>query len=151
MNSFEKAVAMVPDVANGYRPGLAALGSDSRYVMVEKPRSIDGSVDIDTCTKTLYPDANRWDYVISYAGCAYYVEIHPATGGMVKEMEAKLAWLKQWLKQKAKPLENYPAGSPRFSWIHSGKCGLSKTSAEYRKTAMMGLIPRNCLRLGKIK
>lgn len=31
MNSFEKAVTMVPDVANGYRPGLAALGSDSRY------------------------------------------------------------------------------------------------------------------------
>ncbi len=149
MNSFEKAVAAVPDVAGGYCQGLAALGSDSRYVTVGNTRNIDGSVDIDTCTKTLYPDANRWDYAISYAGKAYFMEIHPATGGMVKEMEAKLAWLKLWLKQKAKPLEAYPAGSPRFSWVHSGKCGLSKTSTEYRRAALMGLIPRKDLRLGK--
>lgn len=149
MNSFEKAVASVPDVAGGYCQGLAALGSDSRYVTVGETRSLDGSVNIDSCTKSLYPDANRWDYVISYAGKAYYVEVHPATGGMVKVMEAKLAWLKQWLRQKAKPLEEYPAGSPRFSWVHTGKCGLSKTSTEYRRAAMMGLIPRKSLRFGK--
>ena len=48
MNSFEKAVAAVPDVAGGYCQGLAALGSDSRYVTVGNTRNIDGSVDIDT-------------------------------------------------------------------------------------------------------
>ena len=148
MNNFEKAVVAVTDVAEGYRQGLTALGADSRYVTVACTRKLEGSVDIDTCTKERYPNDNRWDYVISYSGMAFFMEVHPATGGMVKEMEAKLKWLKEWLKQKALPLDVYPVGSPRFNWIHSGKCGLAKTSPEYRRAAMMGMIPQKSLRLG---
>ena len=148
MNSFEKVIVAVPDIANGYCQGLAALKSDSKYVLVRDTRKLDGSVDIDTCTKSIYHDANRGDYVVSYDRKAFFLEIHPATGGMVKEMEAKLAWLKQWLKQKAGALDDYPSGMPRFNWVHSGKCGLSKTSTEYRRAAIMGLIPKKNLQLG---
>ena len=148
MNKFEKTIISIPDIANGYCEGLGALGSDSRFVMPKDPRVLDGSVNIDICTHDAYPDANRWDYVISYGGKAYYLEVHPATNGKVKEMEGKLLWLKAWLSQKASALDVYPSGSPRFIWVHSGKCGLSKTSPEYRRAAMLGLIPMKIMRLG---
>lgn len=148
MNKFEQVVTSVPDIAGGYHRGLSALsGAYSKYVKPSNSRMIDGSVDIDTCTKEKYPAANRWDYVISYNGKAYFLEVHPATQGSVKEMEAKLKWLKDWLMNKAKVLDTYPSGKPRFTWVHSGKCGLSKTSAEFRKAAMLGLVLTNGLNL----
>lgn len=147
MNDFEKVVIAVADIAMGFRQGLQALGNNSVFVNVTESRLLDGSTDIDTCTRNLYPNAHRWDYVISYKGKAYYLEVHPATGGTVKEMESKITWLKCWLKQKATALDAYPSGVPRFSWVHSGKCGLSKTSTEYRRAAMIGLIPARMLNL----
>ncbi|MBR5715613.1 MAG: hypothetical protein IKX59_03440 [Bacteroidales bacterium] len=147
MNNFEKTVVTIPDIANGYCKGLGALGADSSYVSVKYTRLIDGSVDIDSCTKELYPASNRWDYVVSYDGRAYYFEVHPATEGEVKMMEAKLKWLKGWLKQNAQPLDEYPSGTPQFTWVHSGKCGLAKGSKEYWKVAMLGLVLKNRLSL----
>lgn len=141
MSSFEAVVKTVPDISNGYKSGLGALGANSRYVSVKDTRKLDGSVDIDACTHSKYPDEHRWDYVFSYGERAFFVEVHPATGGSVKEMKAKLEWLQTWLKQQAKPLDDYSSGKPRFSWISSGKCGLLKSSPEYRRAAMLGLLP----------
>lgn len=147
MNSFETAVKATADIADSYEKGLGALGSDSKYVAIEKKetRLIDGSVDIDNSTKDRYPDDERWDYVISFKGKAFFMEIHPATAGEVKKMEGKLKWLMQWLKQNAPLLDQYPQGKPRFSWIHSGKGGLPKTAPEYRRAALMGIPPVNLL------
>lgn len=149
MNNFETTVVAIPDIADGYRKGLGALGADSSVVSVKSPKMIDGSVNIDNCTQKLYPNDNRWDYVLSYKGKAYFVEVHPATEGEVKVMEAKLNWLKKWLKQKARLLDDYPKGTPRFTWVHSGKCGIAKTSKEYKKAAMLGLVLKNRLSLVK--
>jgi hypothetical protein len=148
MNKFQATVIKVSDIAEGYCQGLGALGTNSCYVAVKEPRHLDGSVDIDTCTHDAYPHDNRWDYVFSYEGKAYYLEVHPATGGSVKEMEAKLSWLKSWLKKKAAPLDAYPSGTPRYTWVHSGKCGLLKSAPEYRRAATLGLIPIKMMRLG---
>ena len=141
MNKFEAVVRSVTDISEGYKPGLSAMGANSRYVSAKDTRKMDGSVDIDAYTHAKYPDDNRWDYVLSYDQRAFFVEVHPVTGGTVKEMEAKLKWLKLWLKQHAQPLDTYPSGNPRFTWVSSGKCGLLKTSPEYRRAAMLGLLP----------
>ena len=148
MNEFEAVVKAVTDISTGYKSGLSALGANSRYISLKYTRKLDGSVDIDSCTHDKYPDEHRWDYVLSYDGQAFFVEVHPATGGTVKEMEAKLIWLKQWLKQKARNLESYPSGKPRYTWISSGKCGILKSSPEYRRAAVLGLLPMKILRLG---
>lgn len=124
------------------------MGANSRYISVKETRKLDGSVDIDACTHDKYPDEHRWDYVLSYDEHAFFVEVHPATGGTVKEMEAKLSWLKRWLKQKAGSLDAYPSSKPRFTWVSSGKCGLLKSSPEYRCAAMLGLLPVKMMVLG---
>ena len=77
------------DIAMGWKP----WGMHSHFIMTASPRFIDRSVDIDDCTRKLYPNGNRWDYVISYRGKAYYLEVHPATAEKVKEVIAKKQWL----------------------------------------------------------
>ena len=141
MSKFEAIVRSVTDISEGYKPGLSAMGANSRYVLAKDTRKLDGSVDIDACTHDKYQGDHRWDYVLSYDERAFFVEVHPTTGGEVKEMEAKIGWLKAWLKQHAKPLNEFPSGKPRFTWVSSGKCGLLKSSPEYRRAAMLGLLP----------
>ena len=142
-NAFQTAVESVHDLVSAYRKGLKALDNAAASCMVvNNSRLVDGSVDIDTTLKRKYPKANRWDYVFSYNGKAYYVEVHPATDGQVKVMMAKKKWLIDWLQIEAQSLDAYPSASPRLYWIQSGRNGLTKGSIEYRRAAQTGLLPQ---------
>lgn len=66
----------------------------SAKVKAEDGRKLQGSVDIDACTKGKYPNDARWDYAIGYDGKAMFVEVHPANTSNVREMESKVAILK---------------------------------------------------------
>ncbi len=68
------AVESTPDVASAYQRGLRALRrNEAGLITAANPRLIDGSVDIDKAVETLYPDTNRWDYVIGYANKVCFV------------------------------------------------------------------------------
>lgn len=142
-NAFQTAVESVSDLVSAYRKGLQALeNGDAGCVKVGNYRLVDGSVNIDVALNRKYPEANRWDYVFSYNGKAYYVEVHPATDGQVKVMMAKKKWLIDWLQIEAQSLDAYPSASPRLYWIQSGRNGLTKGSIEYRRAAQTGLLPQ---------
>ena len=51
--SFQEAVDATKDIAAGFHSGLQALGSNSIVVWAKDKREINGSVDIDTITKSL--------------------------------------------------------------------------------------------------
>lgn len=142
--TFQSVVQQTPDISKSYKSGLSAIRTgDRKSLQVKEPRSVDGSVDIDSATKQKYPTASRWDYVIGYKQKAYFVEVHPANTSNVAEMEAKLKWLQTWLRDHATILAQYPAGTPKFLWAAT-KSGIHilKTSPEYRKVASLGLIPK---------
>ena len=61
-NVFKSAVDNTVELKDGYCKGLQALKGNSLKVSVSKPQHLLGSVDIDDCTKGLYPNASRWDY-----------------------------------------------------------------------------------------
>lgn len=128
---FKEAICATPDVSSGFCNGIQALGSNARFVKVSDTRKIEGSVDIDSCTKTLYPSASRWDYVVGYDSAAYYLEVHPASTGDVDAMCKKAMWLKNWLSAKAtllKDISKFP-----LYWVPSGRCKILKTSPQFRK------------------
>lgn len=104
-NAFKYAITCTPDIKDGFRDGLQALGSNAKNVTPANSRKIDGSVDIDSCTHDLYPNESRWDYAIGYDGKAYFLEVHPANTSNVKEMVKKADWLKKWLSEKAVELK----------------------------------------------
>ncbi len=76
-NVFQTAVENTDDLKGGYRKGLQALKGNSLKVSITDKKKLFGSVDIDGCTKLLYPNASRWDYSIGYDQKAWFVEILP--------------------------------------------------------------------------
>lgn len=50
---FQQAVESTPDINNGFRNGLQALGSNAQRITAQDTRKLEGSVDIDACTQSL--------------------------------------------------------------------------------------------------
>lgn len=139
-NKFKEAVESTEDVKSGYCHGLHALKkADRSKVSCSDTNKFDGSLDIDTNVKTLYPHSDRWDYAISYSGKVCYCEVHPAETSEVTKMIAKLAWLKQWLKVKAPNLNSLPASSPKYVWVPSGRSNVLPTSREAKRISGSGI------------
>lgn len=139
-SAFKDAVSKTPDISSGYKAGLTALGKYSSKVIVPNNVKVEGSVDIDTTTVSLYPRANRWDYVIGFNSKVIFVEVHPATTGEVDVVLKKLDWLKNWLSSKAPDLAKLRAPEPYF-WIQSKNFQILKHSPQYRRAVQKGILP----------
>lgn len=131
MTKFESAVRNTPDIAAGYKKSIQAFGANSSCVQVDDTRKLEGSVDIDKCTRDIYPDKSRWDYALGYDEKAYFIEVHPASTSDVATMIAKSKWLKEWLKEKAKDLEVLKAND-NYYWLATGKIKILPKSRQYR-------------------
>jgi hypothetical protein len=138
-NVFKSALDDTDDLKDGFQKGLKALKGDSHMVTVTDGKKLMGSVDIDECTKYLYPNDARWDYAIGYGKNAYFVEVHPANTSNVNEMINKAKWLDNWLKYKACHLAQLRKDKANY-WIPSGKVKILPNSAQYRNMAKCNLI-----------
>jgi hypothetical protein len=127
--TFRQAVEAKPDIADGYQLGLQALGANSNKIVAANTRKLDGSVDIDTCTKEKYPEENRWDYAIGYDGNVYFVEVHPASAAEVRVVLQKLQWLKAWLQKEAPEINKKKANFPYY-WVQTGSFQIPKNSRQ---------------------
>lgn len=101
--TFKEIVENTQDIKNGFHNGLQALGTNAKQISATNTEKLEGSVDIDTCTKKLYPQDARWDYAIGYEGKVYFLEIHPANTSNIKEMIKKAEWLKKMVESKSAP------------------------------------------------
>jgi len=143
--SYRDAVENTPSIANCFQLGLRALGGNSMYVSVANTREINGSVDLDTCLRDSYPDANRWDYTFGYGGRSYYLEVHPASTNEVDTVIRKLTWLKGWLNAEGVRLQALNAPQP-YNWVASGKVTIPPGSTYHRRLNAAGLtIPKTRL------
>lgn len=133
-NKFKEAVVKTEDIKSCYWEGLKALKKNSAKVKVSDTRKLEGSVDIDTCTRARYPDANRWDYMLSYNGRLFFAEVHPAKSGEIEMLFNKLDWLIEWFNNKAPELKKLKEETNEpFYWIATKGVALLKTSPQYRK------------------
>lgn len=104
--NFADAVQSTPEIAQCFKKGLQALGGDSSKIKVRSTRDLKGSVDIDTCLTSRYPNAPRWDSVFGYKNRVYYVEVHQGRTSEVGRIIRKFNWLKQWRVRSATSLED---------------------------------------------
>ena len=130
--NFTEAIQNIPEIAECLKNGLQALErQDKSKIKVNSPRDLKSSVYIDACLKNIYPNEPRWDYVFGYKDRVYYVEVHPAENTRkVREVTAKLDWLKQWRKLSAKNLEDLEDQST-YHWISTGKTVSSVKRGKY--------------------
>lgn len=137
-NNLKAAVEKTPDVKGQFKPGLQAVKNSAKYIDCKNKRLITGSVDIDTATEHLYPDANRWDYVIEFSNLLYYVEPHPADADHeVDKVCAKAQWLFGWLKNSAPEIRRLRSAG--LFWVQTGKNTVLKDSRQKRKLAILGV------------
>ncbi len=144
--TFREAVEATPDIKTCFQNGLTALGNHSRRVMVADSSMLQGSVDIDSCTKKKYPNSNRWDYVFAYKNEVFFVEIHSAHTTKVSTVLKKLKWLKEWLNSQAPELNKIRLlGRKReqFVWIQSKNFQIPPGTPQYRAAINAGLLPKN--------
>lgn len=140
-SSFKSAVENTPDVKDGFQVGLKAVRKKDRELIdVADSRLLDGSLDIDGQVKSKYPHAPRWDYAVAYGGRVCFCEVHPAYTSEVSKMIKKLKWLKDWLRTNASLIGNLPSYHPKYVWIASGKCGITKNSPQAKLCASSGLM-----------
>lgn len=147
-NAFQAAINATPDVVGNWQAGLQALGSNSSRVTLADTSKCDGSLDIDAALASNQPTASRWDYAVAYDQRVVYIEIHPAASGAnIREMIAKVRWLRQWLAGRAPALHALPKWQPAFVWIASGRTALLPSSTQRAALADAGLKPQGHLRL----
>lgn len=126
-NPFREAVEATSCICNGYCTGLRALRGNSRLILPKDTSKLDGSVDIDEQTRGRYPEDSRWDYVVGYAGKAYFLEIHPANTSEVDGVCKKANWLNNWLTNDAPMLKSLMPNKTLY-WIASGRCDIRGTA-----------------------
>ena len=140
---LEKAVEQTPDAAGCFKVGLKALGDDkAKKLIVPETRKIGGSLDIDSTTKSLYPNAARWDYAVEYDSEVFFIEVHDSNPDNVNEVIRKYEWLKGWLKEKAPSIKALEATSrPAYHWIATEKSTLGNSTTDYLRLAKHGIPP----------
>lgn len=141
-HTFRDAVESTVDIKHGFKSGLTALGKNSKKIFPEDSRKLQGSVDIDSETRDVYPNESRWDYCLGYNDKAYFVEVHP--GNEVSVVLKKLEWLKKWLHDSAPKLNAIKAENA-FHWVTSGNVALIHGSSQYRAAVSKHLLPKTKL------
>ena len=142
VNKFRTAVKNTSHVSNAYCVGLQAFKkSDRQKINLGNTSLCEGSVDIDTTVTRLYPQANRWDYCLSYKGEAFFVEVHSANTGEVSTVLRKLQWLKDWLHAHAPSINALKAKPNAYYWIQSDSFHIPATSSQYRQAVQANLKP----------
>jgi hypothetical protein len=140
---FKEAVENTAELAEAWCAGLQAMEKiDKPHVEVEDTHRLRGSVNLDSVLKANYPNDSRWDYGIGHLPenrkheMVYWVEVHPANDRAVKEMSAKIHWLRRWLSTKAKDLDDM---HKEIIWVSSGKTSFTLTSPQQKQFALLGL------------
>ncbi len=128
--NFSEAVQQTQEIAACLKPGLQALGADSKKIKVTETTTLKGSVNIDTCLKKRYPNAPRWDYVFGYENRVYYVEVHQAKESEVRSIIAKFEWVRNWCK--ATPLEELQERSS-YHWVSKKQTATFQHKSSYRR------------------
>jgi hypothetical protein len=136
-------VGQTKHLKDAWRPGLQALRAKDRpHIAPEDPQQLQGSVDVDSALSSSQPNANRWDFAIAYqhsnrkSEFIYWVEIHTAGDKEVKVVLKKLAWLRRWLANDGKLLDQFECA---FVWVSSGATTYTLDSPQRKRLAQLGL------------
>ena len=144
-NTFRQAVILTPEVQNCFCSGKNAIpNKDQSKIELVEPRKCGGSLFIDQCltNQGLYQNDNRWDYAIDYNGEVFFFEVHTANTGEVSTVLNKLAWLKDWLNNKAPEINALKAKAKTpFYWVQSNGYHITRNSRQERAVLQKGIKP----------
>lgn len=139
-SAFQVAIENTEEVKHGFCVGKQAIkNTDRSKVVAADNNKLQGSLDIDSQVKAIYPNEPRWDYALSYDDKIYFFEVHPAETSEVTQVVNKVNWLKSWLKTKAPELNKLPKAEHPYTWVQSGRYAILPTAKERMKLSISGI------------
>ena len=120
------------------KDGMGAFAEADRRSVAEAERSrIGDSLDLDAATRDEFPQANRWDYVLSIPDLSQIVGIEPHTakdseiGVVIAKRQHAVACLRQHLR------DGYRVA--RWFWVSHGPVGFSRMDRARRRLDQNGI------------
>jgi hypothetical protein len=151
MSDFNNAIKNIDLLRPHLKQGLQALGASSKKVQAEHPKTITGSVDLDSALQKEYPEKNRWDYAIGYRPSVprqgkkgktpdrvLFLEVHPANGHEVTVVIQKKRALQEWMANESQAV-TLNGLRRRFVWAASGKNGIPARGTYLNRLAQAGI------------
>lgn len=146
--AFQVAIENTEEVEKGFCIGKQAIKSiDRSKVVAANNKKLQGSLDIDSQVKALYPNEPRWDYALSYDNKIFFFEVHPAETSEVDKIVNKVKWLKCWLKSQAPEINKLPKAEHPYTWVQSGRYAILPTAKEKMKLSVSGITTTKILNL----
>ena len=122
----------------GVRKGLGALPGRDRTLIAstERPR-VGDSLDLDEATRVQFPQANRWDYLLSVPAASQIVAVepHPARDSEISVVIAKKRHAVVYLR------DHLPATHrvAKWFWVSRGTVGFGKMERARRQLDQNGI------------
>jgi len=120
------------------KSGIGALSQvDARLIAESERTKVGDSVDLDSSMKREFPDANRWDYIISLPTQSKIVglEPHTARDSEISVVIAKKKHALQYLRSHFR--DGYHVA--KWFWISHGSVSFSKMDRAYRLLNQNGI------------
>jgi hypothetical protein len=144
---FHQAVCRIQVLSDAYKPGLKALKEiDKNRLECRETRRLTGSVNLEETFRSYHPDETIWDYGIGWKknqtdDVVIWIEVHPASSSHIREIIAKVAWLKKWLNanDENRNLSNMTRKEDGYVWIASGRVSFQRTAKQARQLAQAGV------------
>ena len=136
MNSSRRNTDM--PLVNEGRSGLSGIASvDKKYYRITDKNDTVLSLNIDECFQQLYPQANRWDYLIqnNTKRRILFSEVHEATNHGVDLIKKKFDWLYDMIHHEDSGFFFEPKhhNLMEFYWIRTGKYMLNKNTTAFKR------------------
>jgi hypothetical protein len=106
--------------------GLGALTAAHRsLIYTSQRRRVVDSIDLDAAARPAFPDANRWDYIMSVPDVRAIVglEPHPAKDGEIRVIIAKKQQAQTYLKAHLQASRRVT----KWIWVTKGRVGFSRS------------------------
>ncbi|MBI2808770.1 MAG: hypothetical protein HYX68_27595 [Planctomycetes bacterium] len=118
--------------------GMGAFAKvDLRLIAPDQRTRIGDSLDLDAASKDEYPQANRWDYIVSIPDLEEFVGIEPhsAKDSEISVVIAKRKHATQYLRKHLQ--DGYRV--TRWLWVSHGKVSFSKMDKARRSLDQNGI------------
>jgi len=120
------------------KDGMSAFARVDLGLVAESERSrIGDSLNLDTATRAEFPEANRWDYILSLPEVPEIVGIEPHSA---KDSEITVVIAKK--KHAIEYLRNHLRGGYRIArwfWVSPGTVGFSRMDRARRRLDQNGI------------
>jgi hypothetical protein len=133
-----KALNDRSELRNHLKNGMGAFARrDVRLIAAAKRAQIGDSVDLDAAARDEFPEANRWDYVVSVPAVAQIVGIEPhsAKDAEISVVIAKKMHAIEYLRAHLQ--DGYRVA--KWLWVSHGAVGFSRMERARRLLDQNGI------------